>query len=79
MTVWTIQQAKARLSEILRLARSGAPQRIGLGPDACVLVSGQEWEARAPRRLGAWLVESAPRGEDLEIPSRASHRGDPFA
>jgi hypothetical protein len=29
--------------------------------------------------LGAWLVESAPRGEDLTLPQRASRCGDPFA
>jgi hypothetical protein len=29
--------------------------------------------------LGAWLVESAPRGEDLTLPQRGSRRGDPFA
>ena len=31
--VWTIGEAKARLSEILRLAEEGCPRRIGI----CVL------------------------------------------
>jgi hypothetical protein len=29
--------------------------------------------------LGAWLVDSAPQGEDLMLLRRRSMRGDPFA
>ncbi|MEQ1707726.1 MAG: type II toxin-antitoxin system prevent-host-death family antitoxin [Terricaulis sp.] len=75
---WTVQDAKAQLSELLRRARAGEAQRIGV-TDACVLVSEQEWAALHPSGLGAWLVESAPKGEELELPPRGSHRGDPFA
>jgi prevent-host-death family protein len=75
---WTVQDAKAQLSELLRRARAGAPQRIGVTDDACVLVSAREWEALRPGALGAWLVESAPVGEALELPPRGSRRGDPF-
>lgn len=76
---WTVQDAKAQLSEVLRRARAGKPQRIGKTDDACMVVSAQEWEALHPSSLGAWLVESAPRGEDIELPTRRSHRTDPFA
>ena len=75
---WTVQDAKAQLSEVLRRARRGEPQHIGL-KDGCVVVSEHMWVAAQDSGLGRWLVESAPRGEALELPSRRSHRGDPFS
>ena len=75
---WTVQDAKAQLSELMRRARAGAPQRIGVSDGACVLVSAEEWAALCVDNFGAWLVDSAPRGEDLEVPKRGSRRGDPF-
>lgn len=75
---WSVQDAKAQLSDLLRRARGGEVQRIGLS-DACVLVSEAEWAARAPVGLGAWLVETAPKGADLEAPARGTRRDDPFA
>jgi prevent-host-death family protein len=75
---WTVQDAKAQLSELLRRARAGLPQRIGV-TDTCVIVSERDWAALKASDLGAWLVESAPRGEDLTLPPRRSRRGDPFA
>ena len=78
---WTVQEAKARLSELLRRARAGTPQRIGAANDPCVLVSEAEWQAaRRPRlHLGRWLVKHAPRGTALELPSRLEKRpADPF-
>jgi prevent-host-death family protein len=76
---WTVQDAKAQLSELLRKARAGAPQRIGVTEDACVLVSAKQWEALQPSHLGEWLAETAPRGADIKLPGRKSRRGDPFA
>ncbi len=75
---WTVQEAKAQLSEVLRRARAGEPQRIGMTEDACVVISAKTWEALHPSALGAWLVESAPAGEDVVLPPRRSHRSDPF-
>jgi prevent-host-death family protein len=77
---WTVQDAKSQLSEILRRARAGEPQRIGM-TDTCVVVSEKEWRqcAEKPAHLGKWLVETAPRGEELILPSRKSKRGDPFS
>jgi prevent-host-death family protein len=75
---WTVQDAKAQLSELLRRARAGQPQRVGV-TDTCVIVSERDWAALQASDLGAWLVESAPRGEDLTLPPRRSRRGDPFA
>ncbi len=75
---WSVQDAKAQLSELLRRARAGEAQWIGLS-DACVLVSEAEWTASRSAGLGAWLADTAPRGEDLETPGRGTRRGDPFA
>jgi hypothetical protein len=75
---WTVQDAKAQLSELLRRARAGQPQRIGI-VDTCVIVSEKDWAALQASDLGAWLVDSAPRGKDLILPPRGSKRGDPFA
>jgi prevent-host-death family protein len=70
---WTEQDAKAQLPELLRRARAGEPQRIGV-TDTCVVVSESDWAARQPTNLGAWLVESAPRGDNLTLPPRGGFR-----
>lgn len=75
---WTVQDAKAQLSEVLRRARAGEPQRIGMTDEACIVISAKTWEALHPSALGAWLVDNAPVGEELEKPARGSHRQDPF-
>ncbi len=78
--VWTVAEAKARLSEILRHAEEQGPQRIG-ARKPFIVVPEHVWRERAePRKpLGQWLVENMPRGANLEIPrDRASHRPMPF-
>lgn len=78
--VWTVAEAKARLSEILRLAESEGPQQIGIR-NPCIVVPAEAWYAKSPQRkpLGQWLVENTPRGVNLEIPrDRASQREIPF-
>lgn len=74
---WTVQDAKAQLSEILRRAREGEPQRIGV-TDACIVVSEKTWNERPQKHLGNWLIESAPRGAPIELPPRDKDRGNPF-
>ena len=81
--VWTVAEAKARLSEILRLSEEEGPQRIGTRK-SFVVVPERVWREREekPRKpLGQWLVENMPRGTNLEIPerSRRSRREIPFA
>jgi len=77
--VWSVAEAKAKLSEILRLARAGEPQTIG-SEDPCVVISAGQFERLwQPRHLGRFLIETAPRGTELELPPRGSDRGDPFA
>ena len=77
--VWTIAEAKARLSEILRLAEEEGPQRIGVRKPF-VVVPAAVWEAKVlPRKpLGQWLIENVPRGVELELPDRHSNRPIPF-
>ena len=77
--VWTVAEAKARLSEILRLAEIEGPQTIGTRRPF-VVVPAEAWYAKSPPRkpLGQWLVENMPRGIELEIPDRSSNRKIPF-
>ena len=78
---WTVAEAKARLSEILRLAEEEGPQRIGARKPFVVMTE-KLWhdQTKAPGPLGRWLVENVPRGVDLEIPrDRRSERETPFA
>ena len=78
---WTIAQAKARLSEILRLAEQEGPQRIGTRK-TFVVVPEHVWHKRKPKPrkpLGQWLIENMPRGVNLPVPSRReSGRPIPF-
>ena len=77
---WTVAEAKARLSEILRLAETQGPQRIGTRRPF-IVVPEHVWQARAPEPmpLGQWLVANTPRGTNLEIPGcRESSRKIPF-
>lgn len=77
--VWTVAEAKARLSEILRLAEEEGPQRIG-ARKSFVVVPEHVWESQTPSRkpLGQWLIENVPRGTNLEVPDRSSNREIPF-
>ena len=69
--VWTVTEAKARLSEILRLAEEEGPQHIG-ARKPFVVVPAPVWHAKTRTRkpLGQWLVDNIPRGIELDIPSR---------
>ena len=79
--VWTVAEAKAKLSEVLRLAEEEGPQRIG-ARRPFVVVPAAVWDEKTKPRmpLGKWLVENTPRGTNLEIPERGgeSHREIPF-
>ena len=79
--VWTVAEAKARLSEVLRLSEEEGPQRIGTRR-TYVVVPERLWKERGPERmpLGKWLVENMPWGIDLELPDRRDgNREIPFA
>ena len=78
--VWTIVEAKARLSEILRLSETEGPQRIG-ARKSFIVAPAHVWEEKESQRkpMGEWLLENMPRGTNLEIPAdRSSRRDIPF-
>jgi prevent-host-death family protein len=76
--MWSVQEAKAKLSEVLRRARAGDPQVIG-SDHPCVVVSAEQYARFGEERsLGEFLVDTAPPGEDLELPTRQTRRGDPL-
>lgn len=68
---WTIAEAKARLSELLRLARKDGPQYIGT-KKSFVVISEEEWLLlkRPKKPLGRWLIENMPTVGELELPDR---------
>ena len=79
--IWTVAEAKGRLSEILRLAETEGPQHIGVRR-SFVVVPAAVWHEKVPPRqpLGKWLIENVPRGLNLEITSgRRSAREIPFS
>ncbi len=48
---WKLEDAKARFSEVVRLARSEGPQRVSVrGRDAVVVISVEQLEQLAPRK-----------------------------
>ena len=83
--VWPIAEAKARLSEILRLAEEEGPQQVGL-KKTFVIVPREAWEATEipGMSLGEMIMKFRPNPEDLpedglEIPKReGGHRPIPF-
>ena len=78
--VWTVSEAKARLSEILHLSEQEGPQRIGIRRQFVVVPAAVWNDAKAPRTpLGRWLIENMPRGIDVDLPDRASKRAVPFS
>jgi hypothetical protein len=76
--VWTVADAKARLSEILRLASTEGPQRIG-AQKRYVLVPEDVWNKlnTTPRPLGSWLVENMPRAKQAADELQPPDRRDP--
>ena len=77
---WTVKEAKAHLSKILRLAEVEGPQQIGRRK-TFVVVPAPDWYARRPPRkpMGQWLVDNMPRGVNLDVPeTRGARRATPF-
>ena len=77
---WTIAEAKARLSEVIRLSHE-RPQYIGT-KNAYVLVPRDQWEALShpQENLGKWLVETMAEVGPLSLPSRDEvDRAIPFS
>jgi antitoxin Phd len=80
--VWKLEDAKARFSEVVRLAEQGVPQRVSVrGREAVVILSAQAYARLAPATRGslASLFGEGPftRLDDFEtaqMRERASER-----
>src|ERR1700722_18434778 len=52
--VWKLEDAKARFSEVVRLAEQGVPQHVSVrGRDAVVILSAQAYARLAPPPTGS--------------------------
>jgi prevent-host-death family protein len=53
-SVWKLEDAKARFSEVVRLAEQGVPQRVSVrGREAVVILSAQAYARLAPAARGS--------------------------
>ena len=70
---WQIQTAKARFSEVFRLARTQGPQRISRqGKEGVVMISDEQYDrlmvkSRQPKSLVQFFRESPLVGVDLDL------------
>ncbi|HEY5257571.1 MAG TPA: type II toxin-antitoxin system Phd/YefM family antitoxin [Candidatus Baltobacteraceae bacterium] len=66
---WNLQDAKARFSELVDLARMGTPQIIlRRGVPAAAVISIEEFQSLArPNSLVSFLLHETPRGPALDI------------
>jgi prevent-host-death family protein len=69
--VWSFQEAKARLSEVIRLAKSEGPQLVTVhGKSAVTIAAPHEVPERKLTGKDLWEALSAGPKFDLEIPER---------
>lgn len=74
MSTWPLQDAKARLSEVIKTAQKDGPQIITQrGVKSAVVIPFEEWERTQQHHKPTFLeiLRSAPEG-DLPIPPRSS-------
>jgi len=70
---WQLQEAKARFSEVFRLAREAGPQRVTKhGRTAVVVVPAEEYERLSQSRarqgsLARFLADSPLRGSGIRL------------
>ena len=53
--VWTVAEAKTRLSELLRRCEEEGPQRIGVRK-SFVVVPAELWRVKSPNRPNPWVA-----------------------
>lgn len=79
---WQVQTAKARFSEVFRLARTTGPQRITRqGKEAVIMISDEDYErlmakARQPKSLVQFFRESPLAGVELNLERDRDHGRD---
>lgn len=65
---WRLQDAKARFSELVRLAHSEGPQHVTLhGRDAVVVVDAQQFQKLKGERTGQLLIDALQASPHREI------------
>src|SRR5260221_9824286 len=70
---WQVQSAKARFSEVFRLARTEGPQRITRqGKEGVVMISDEQYDrllikSRQPKSIVQFFRESPLVGVDLDL------------
>ena len=72
---WRLQDAKARFSELVRLAHSDGPQHVTLhGRDSVVVVGADEFQRLKGARTGQLLIEAlqASPHREIEVEPRRS-------
>ena len=73
---WRLQDAKARLSELVRRVRSEGPQHVTVhGRDEVVVISAEEYRRLSGNRTGQALIDAmhaSPAGDTDIMPSRAA-------
>jgi prevent-host-death family protein len=68
--IWTVAEAKAKLSEVIERAQSAGPQTITRnGRRAVVVVAAEEWERKTKRtgNLAEFFAASPLRGSGLKV------------
>lgn len=68
--VWSVAEAKARLSELIEHVDRDGPQTISRrGKEVAVVVSIEEWHRKSKRSgsLAEFFAESPLRGSDVEV------------
>jgi prevent-host-death family protein len=71
-SIWKLQDAKARFSEVVRRARSDGPQHVTVhGRDEAVVISASDYarlkEKAEPPKTGRALIEALSKLRGLEI------------
>ncbi len=69
-SIWTVAEAKAKLSEVIEQAQSQGPQAITRrGHKTVVVVSVEEWERKTKRvgNLAEFFAASPLRGSGLVV------------
>jgi antitoxin Phd len=81
---WSVQDARARFSEVIDAALKGQPQRVTRrGKDAVIVIAEDEWNGRnrsAPNMtLGEFLATYPLRPDDVDLTAaRQRSRPSPF-
>ncbi len=74
--IWTLQDAKARFSELFeRCLKEGAQKITRRGKDALILVPEQEWQrlqGKKPLTIKEWLLSDDYWRGEMDIPPRTA-------